>query len=130
MEERVKLIHIISFKNFAEECSLVLSDDCNHLFVAIGNSQFFLWVMEKGESAARDHSDTGLKGGWHKIAIPEGIILPTSDSRESTVAGIYYESPVLGRCMQFSVIHNHADLLSIATLVLKFPDPVESFGKK
>lgn len=49
--------------------------------------------MEKGESILKV-GDTALKGEWHKITVPTGVDLPSSDARESTVASVFYDSVV------------------------------------
>ena len=74
-------------------CYITASDDCAHIFLSVGTSLFFLWEMEKGESISKDR-DAELKGNWHKVMTPSGMELPNTESRESSLAGIFYTSPV------------------------------------
>ena len=74
-------------------CYITASDDCAHVFLAVGTSLFFLWEMEKGESIYKDR-DAELKGTWHKVITPTGMELPNSDSKECSLAGIFYTSLV------------------------------------
>lgn len=62
--------------------------------MAVGKSSFLLWVKEKGESILKDKGDPALKGSWHRITVPEGMELPTSESKECSVASVFYENHV------------------------------------
>lgn len=79
---------------YLEQCHIDASDDCSYVFVAIGHSSFLLWVKEKGEDILKDKGDPALKGSWHRIAVPDGMELPTLNSRESSLASVFYENPV------------------------------------
>ena len=78
---------------FAVPCYITASDDCAHVFLSVGTGLFFLWAMEKGESISKDR-DAELKGNWHKVMTPSGMELPNTESRENSLAGIFYTSPV------------------------------------
>ncbi|XP_053394280.1 ciliogenesis and planar polarity effector 1-like isoform X3 [Mercenaria mercenaria] len=112
-----------------ELCHIDASDDCSYIFLAAGRGSFLLWVKEKGESILKDKGDPALKGSWHRITVPDGMELPTSESRECSRASVFYENHNLGHCCQFSIVFNKDTMLSVATLVLKFPDPVDAFRK-
>lgn len=72
---------------------MTASDDCAHVFLVVGTSLFFLWEMEKGESISKDR-DSEMKGTWHRVTTPTGMELPNTESKECSLAGIFYTSPV------------------------------------
>ncbi|KAL4235812.1 hypothetical protein ACF0H5_004202 [Mactra antiquata] len=117
--------------NFSTEmCYIDASDDCSFIFFAAGRSSFLLWSIEKGENILREKGDVILKGSWHRIKIPEGLDLPSSENRECCCSSVFYESNTLGHCYQYSLVYNKETMISIVTLVLKFADDsLDSFRK-
>jgi len=49
--------------------------------------------MEKGESMGREHVEM-MKGTWHRVAVPDGMELPSEENRECSIASVFYDSPV------------------------------------
>ena len=74
-------------------CYIIAADNCAHVFLAVGTSLFFLWQMEKGESISKER-DAELKGTWHKVMTPAGMELPNTESKECSLAGVFYSSLV------------------------------------
>lgn len=110
-----------------EHICISASGKCTYILIGIGHREFYLWMMEKGETIARG-GDIKLKGSWHRIVVPEGMELSSSDSMECTISTVFYDNHVLGHCCQCSMVYNRDSMLNVATLVLKFPDPIDSFG--
>ncbi|KAL3869912.1 hypothetical protein ACJMK2_042534 [Sinanodonta woodiana] len=103
----------------SDRCTLAASDDLKHVFLALGTSQFFIWEMNKGESLVRSREQE-LKGTWHGLGVPSGVLVPTADNREYSFDVVFFSSQVLGECCQYSAVFNQGRMLKIVTVLIRF----------
>ncbi|KAL5022909.1 hypothetical protein ScPMuIL_002064 [Solemya velum] len=104
------------------------SNDCRHVLVVVGVSNFYLWEASGGLA---DLTIGELHGVWHQVAPPPALNFPPSESPECCTDAVFYRSQVLGDIFQCSVAFNVDSSLHLVTLVLRLvesPDTAKRTG--